>query len=186
MRRAAVKLDFERRLRSFQLVDHMAELDWIVRVLGAVQDEKHALGILRPAGGVTAERAMDRDIGKERCAPKIRDEILEDAAALGGKGFSAHFGQQRWLVSRQPALRAIFSRYGWDFRGVQTQICRWRLIVRVPKSTTSARDHDVSGMAPPSRMMRAHRSRIVANISNMAAPICKKICRPWRTILPAV
>jgi hypothetical protein len=25
--------------------------------------------------------------------PKIRDEILEDAAALGGKGFSAHFGQ---------------------------------------------------------------------------------------------
>jgi hypothetical protein len=63
---------------------------------------------------------------------------------------------------------------------------RWRLIVRVPKSTTSARDHDVSGMAPPSRMMRAHRSRIVANISNMAAPICKKICRPWRTILPAV
>jgi hypothetical protein len=24
--------------------------------------------------------------------PKIRDEILEDAAALGGKGFSAHFG----------------------------------------------------------------------------------------------
>ena len=118
--------------------------------------------------------------------PKIRDEILEDAAALGGKGFSAHFGQQRWLVSRQPALRAIFSRYGWDFRGFQTQICRWRLIVRVPKSTTSARDHDVSGMAPPSRMMRAHRSRIVANISNMAAPICKKICRPWRTILPAV
>jgi hypothetical protein len=24
--------------------------------------------------------------------PKIRDEILEDAAALGGKGFSAYFG----------------------------------------------------------------------------------------------
>jgi len=123
---------------------------------------------------------------KELVYPKIRDEILEDAAALGGKGFSAHFGQQRWLVSRQPALRAIFSRYGWDFRGFQTQICRWRLIVRLPKSTTSARDHDVSGMAPPSRMMRAHRSRIVANMSNMAAPICKKICRPWRTILPAV
>jgi hypothetical protein len=127
-----------------------------------------------------------KKVAKTLLGPKIRDEILEDAAALGGKGFSAHFGQQRWLVSRQPALRAIFSRYGWDFRGFQTQICRWRLIVRVPKSTTSARDHDVSGMAPPSRMMRAHRSRIVANMSNMAAPICKKICRPWRTILPAV
>src|ERR1700693_40937 len=127
------------------------------------------------------ERECQRNV-----EPKIRDEILEDAAALGGKGFSAHFGQQRWLVSRQPALRAIFSRYGWGFRGFQTQICRWRRIVRLPKSTTSARDHDVSGMAPPSRMMRAHRSRIVANMSNMAAPICKKICRPWRTILPAV
>jgi hypothetical protein len=41
--------------------------------------------------------------------PKIRDEILEDAAALGGKGFSAHFGQcNGWLVCCQPALRAIF------------------------------------------------------------------------------
>jgi len=41
--------------------------------------------------------------------PKIRDEILEDGAALGGKGFSAHFGQcNGWLVSCQPALRAIF------------------------------------------------------------------------------
>jgi hypothetical protein len=43
--------------------------------------------------------------------PKIRDEILGDAAALGGKGFSAHFGQcNGWLVSRQPALREIFAR----------------------------------------------------------------------------
>ena len=119
--------------------------------------------------------------------PKIRDEIVEDAAALGGKGFSARFGQYNgWLVPRQPPLRAIFLPVGWDFRGFQTQIRRWRLIVRLPKSTTSARDHDVSGMAPPSRMMRAQRSRIAANMSNMAAPICKKICRPWRTILPAV
>jgi hypothetical protein len=28
-----------------------------------MQDEKHTLGILRPAGGVTAERTMDCDIG---------------------------------------------------------------------------------------------------------------------------
>jgi hypothetical protein len=26
--------------------------------------------------------------------PKIRDEIFEDAATLGGMGFSAHFGQR--------------------------------------------------------------------------------------------
>lgn len=30
--------------------------------------------------------------GQQPLSPKIRDEILEDAAALGGKGFSAHFG----------------------------------------------------------------------------------------------
>jgi hypothetical protein len=40
--------------------------------------------------------------------PKIRDEILEDAAALGGKGFSAHFGQYNgWLVSRQHYTRDV-------------------------------------------------------------------------------
>ena len=43
-------------------------------------------------------------------------------------------------------------------------------------------DHDVSGMAPPSRRMRAQRSRIAVNKSNMAALIFKNICRPWRTI----
>jgi hypothetical protein len=118
---------------------------------------------------------------------KIRDEILEDAAALGGKGFYRPF----WAVQRVAGLLSTgsagdFLPVGWDFRGFQTQIRRWRLIVRLPKSTTSARDHDVSGMAPPFRMMRAHRARIAANMSNMAVPICKKICRPWRTILPAV
>jgi hypothetical protein len=71
--------------------------------------------------------------------------------ALGGKGFSARFGQYNgWLVPRQPPLGAIFC----PSAGIQTQIRRWRPIVR--KSTTSAGDHDVSGMAPPSRMMRAH------------------------------
>ena len=100
--------------------------------------------------------------------------------------FRLFWAVQRWLVSRQPTPDVIFPREGWDFREFQTQIRRWRLIVPVAKSTTRARDHDVSGMAPPSRMMRAQRSRIAANMSNMAAPICKKICRPWRTILPAV
>ena len=134
----------------------------------------------------SAERDILRQIewyAEHGLPPKIRDEIFEDAAALGGKGFSGRFGQcNGWLVPPSTGSAGDF----WDFRGFQAQIRRWRLIVRLPKSTTSARDHDVSGMAPPSRMMRAHRSRMAANMSNMAAPICKKICRPWRTILPAV
>ena len=32
--------------------------------------------------------------GKRDYEPKIRDEIFEDAATLGGMGFSAHFGQR--------------------------------------------------------------------------------------------
>src|SRR5580700_7831026 len=82
VRRAAVHLDLERRLRCLQLVDHMAELDRIVRVLGAVQDEEHALGILRPAGGVTAERAMDRDIGSERRAGRPEIDAYRTAEAV--------------------------------------------------------------------------------------------------------
>ena len=31
---------------------------------------------------------------KLELSPKIRDEIFEDAATLGGMGFSAHFGQR--------------------------------------------------------------------------------------------
>jgi hypothetical protein len=115
--------------------------------------------------------------------PKIRDEILEDAAE---RDFPRILGSTTVPGFPSTGSSGDFLPVGWDFRGFQTQIRRWRLIVRVPKSTTSARDHDVSEMAPPSRMMRAHRSRIAANMSNMAAPICKKICRPWRTILPAV
>jgi hypothetical protein len=32
------------------------------------------------------------DVRKQRLQPKIRDEILEDAAAFAGVGFSAHLG----------------------------------------------------------------------------------------------
>src|ERR1700686_5424552 len=86
----------------------MAELDWIVRVLGAVQDEKHALGILRPARGVTAERAMDRDIGNDRRAgrPELdayrtpeaiaaRDEALGIDQRLLGKSIEAGLSARR-------------------------------------------------------------------------------------------
>ena len=34
------------------------------------------------------------DEEKRKLDPKIRDEIFEDAATLGGMGFSAHFGQR--------------------------------------------------------------------------------------------
>ena len=153
-------------------------------ITAAITNAEAALGWLetQPINMEEVRRALNRVVNSSN-RPKIRDEIFEDAAALGGKGFSGRFGQcNGWLVPPSTGSAGDF----WDFRGFQAQIRRWRLIVRLPKSTTSARDHDVSGMAPPSRMMRAHRSRMAANMSNMAAPICKKICRPWRTILPAV
>ena len=56
--------------------------------------------------------------GKSQQEPKIRDEIVEDAAALGGKGFSARFGQYNGpLVPRQPPLRAIFCPSAGIFEG---------------------------------------------------------------------
>ena len=55
---------------------------------------------------------------KSTTTPKIRDEIFEDAAALGGKGFSARFGQYNGpLVPRQPPLRAIFCLSARIFEG---------------------------------------------------------------------
>jgi hypothetical protein len=71
------------------------------------------------------DRALDLHIivdnystHKTKQVPKIRDEILEDAAAVAGKGFSAHFGQcNGWLVSCQPALRAIFCPWAGIFEG---------------------------------------------------------------------
>jgi hypothetical protein len=43
--------------------------------------------------------------------------FLRVSLAQGGKGFSAHFGQQRWLVSRQPALWAILPVMAGIFEG---------------------------------------------------------------------
>src|SRR5258705_12806965 len=66
---AAIDLVLERYLGGAQFLDHLVDdgerKAW---VLGAVEDQVHALGILGPAGGVIAERAMDRDIGGERRA----------------------------------------------------------------------------------------------------------------------
>jgi hypothetical protein len=60
------------------------------------------------------------------------------------------------------------------------------VLLRSQEREIAARDHAVSEMAPPSRMMRAQRALIAANISNTAAPIFNNICRPWLTIFAAV
>jgi len=118
--------------------------------------------------------------------PKIRDEVLEDAVTLGGMGFSAHFGQRDggWSPVNRLCGR-YFSCQARIFESFRHRYARGGSSFGFQEHD-QPRDHDVSGMAPPSRMMLAQRSRIAANMSNMAAPICKKICRPWRTILPAV
>ena len=101
-------------------------------------------------------------------------------------GFCAHFGQCNggWFPVNR--LCGRFFPSGLGFSRVSDTDMPVAAHRSGSQEQTSARDHDVSGMAPPSRMMLAQRSRIAANMSNMAAAICKKICRPWRTILPAV
>jgi hypothetical protein len=53
------------------------------RYLGAVSDDFKCT-VLDRENRVIPERLANR--------PKIRDEIFDDAAALGGRRFSAHFG----------------------------------------------------------------------------------------------
>src|SRR5487761_166530 len=81
------------------------------------------------------------------------------------------------IAAAAPAVSCRFGRGcavgGLVFRSTATPTCR-------------AGGQDVSGIAPPSCMRRAQRARIALNRSSMAALIFKTICRPWRTILPAV
>jgi hypothetical protein len=84
------------------------------RELGGVVGDADA----DPAGDARAFTRNSIRLFLRVALPKIRDEIFEDAAALGGKGFSARFGQYNgWLVSRQPALRAIFCLSAGIFEG---------------------------------------------------------------------
>src|SRR5262249_19928303 len=63
---AAIDLVLKGDLRDPQFLDHLVDhRQWIAFVLGAVQDQEHALGVLRPSGRVVAERAVDRDIRHE-------------------------------------------------------------------------------------------------------------------------
>jgi transposase InsO family protein len=78
---------------------------------------------------------IDLDVVKTHSRPKIRDEILEDAAALAGKGFSAHFGQcNGWLVSCQPALRAIFCPWAGIFEGFRHRYAGGRSSFGFPRA----------------------------------------------------
>ena len=116
--------------------------------------------------------------------PNIRDGLLDEAITLGRMVFSAHFVRcdRRWHL-RQLAPRAIFAIGAGIFEGFRHGSA---MAVSGSQERNSAGDHDLSRMAPPSRMMRAQRSRIALNMSTMAAPILRNVCRPWRTILPAV
>jgi hypothetical protein len=81
-----------------------------------------------------------------------------------------------------------FNSERWRFRMSWARLRnRRRGVFGLPKARKCrAPGQDVSGMAPPSRMTRAQRSRIAANRGSMAALIFKNVCRLWRTILPAV
>src|SRR5450759_5448715 len=98
--------------------------------------------------------------------------------------FSAHFLLLGGRPARHGALGDDFSGGADDFVPLWTRLRRRRSVARTGMRKCRARGQDVSGMAPPCCMMRAQRSRIAANMSNMAALIFKNICRPWRTILP--
>src|SRR6266850_7488615 len=78
--RAAVDLILEGDLRGAQLLDQAVDRrQRIARVLGAVQDQEHALRVRRPSRRAVAERAVNRDIRNERRAG--RREFDADPAA---------------------------------------------------------------------------------------------------------
>ena len=117
--------------------------------------------------------------------PKIRDGNLNgETAGLRGD-FRAVFycsaadlrgaGPREMISSPAPAISCRFG------RGCAVGGLAFRWTAKCP-----AGGQDESGIAPPSCMRRAQRSRIALNRSSMAALILKNICRPWRTILPAV
>src|SRR6266702_5397091 len=64
---AAVDLVLEGDLRTAQLLDQAVDRrERKAHVLGAVQDQEHALGVRRPSRRAVAERAVYRDVGSER------------------------------------------------------------------------------------------------------------------------
>jgi len=81
---AAVDLQLEGDLPSAQLLDHAVDRgEWIAFVFGAVKDQVHTFGVLRPSCLVVAERAVDRDICNERCTgcPELNADRAAKAVA---------------------------------------------------------------------------------------------------------
>src|SRR2546428_13371713 len=77
---AAVDLVLEGELRAAHLLDQTVDRrQRKARILGAVQDQEHALGVRRPSRRAVAERAGSRDIRSERRAG--RREFDADPAA---------------------------------------------------------------------------------------------------------
>src|SRR5437899_8454063 len=66
---AAVDLILEGDLRAAHLLDQTVDRrERKAHILGAVQDQEHALGVRRPSRRAVAERAVNRDIRSERRA----------------------------------------------------------------------------------------------------------------------
>src|SRR5467141_3883283 len=66
---AAVDLILEGNLRTAQLLDQTVDRrERKAHILGAVQDQEHALGVCRPSRRAVAERAVNRYIRSERRA----------------------------------------------------------------------------------------------------------------------
>ena len=77
---AAVNFQLEGDFRGTQLLDHLIDhRERIALVLGAVQDQEHALGVFCPTGRMVAERAVDRNVRHERRTG--RAELDADGAA---------------------------------------------------------------------------------------------------------
>src|SRR5258706_13670085 len=77
---AAVDLVLEGDLRAAQLLDETVDRrERKASILGAVQDQEHALGVRRPSRRAVAERAVNRDVRSERRAG--RREFDADPAA---------------------------------------------------------------------------------------------------------
>ena len=64
---AAIELHLEFDLGLAELLVNLGYFfERVGHVFGAMQDQELALGILRPSGRMTEERAVDRNVGGER------------------------------------------------------------------------------------------------------------------------
>src|SRR5216117_1939713 len=80
---AAVDLVLEGELRAAQLLDQAVDgRERIARILGAVQDQEHALGVRRPSRRAVAERAVNRDVRNERRAGRREFDAYPAAEAV--------------------------------------------------------------------------------------------------------